>query len=995
MAIPHTPAGTALPDGRVPVLLSAHAEDLIGADAAAIAGYLRRRPAMTDVSRVAATLLRTRRVRRHRMLIRAADIGELTDALQAVSAGCEHPLATHADRNDTGRIAFVFPGQGSQWPSMGVQAYAELPGYAAEVDRCAAAFGAAGHASPLDYLMADAGARTNDFSQVQIQGAQFVHGVALARVWQSVGVTADLTVGHSLGEIGAAYIAGTVTLADAVAIVYARATLLDRLTGPYRVAVLGVGPDRAQAEIDATSGWLELSVVNSASSVAVSGDTDAVAAVVGRLTADGVFAREIEMWFPAHTTKLDPLRSDLEGLLPTGKFDEGVIPFIGSATARTVEAGTDFAEYWYTNLRSTVRFDEAIRSAAQAGVGTFIEMSAHPALLFAIGDTLDGLGAGDALMLGTGRRDEPLVDRLAANLGAVAIADPEYRWPDLLPGNPALLPDFPFAPMQARHHWATPDPLPPIPGLTVLSETWEQQTPRSGEVRQAMVLDLGDAPELAAALRRRLPPADAEDADLLIVLAPSSDRLDAAAAGSELADRVDDGLLRYADDAGPRIRDIWLVTVGGEQAREGEPGPLPTQAALAAMHRSIGWEHPDHEFGHLDLPSWQPDAATAALAVDALSGAPAELAIRGTADGPILLRRSMIAPAPATRPTSRRDTLSAPSSSIGLDEVVITGGSGSVGTQFLRHVAARGARRIVLLGRAPIDVPRIDGVEVLAPRCDIADPAALTSVAAEFGGGGATLLIHAAGAARIADHRDLTGADIEATMAAKVTGLANIARIWPLRTDARIIVCSSVSGLWGGAGHAAYAAANRLTDVLTAQLRAEGRQATAVRWGLWPGRGIIDAAEIARVQRSGLLPMDADRAIETVLRDIADDPLVFTADTERLHRFLGAPDPAPATASAVDNVDVDIDVEQSAAGLDAAGVLRVALTAVLKLPDEITPDPAASLLDLGVDSLLALDLRKKLKNAAGANVPLAAILGGATVAEVIEHMQRTTEGTPQ
>ena len=988
MDLPNTHIGAALPDGRTPVLLSAHAEDLIGADAAAIAGYLQRRPAMTDVSRVSATLLRTRRVRRHRTLIRAADIGELTDALGAVATGSEHPLVTRADRNDTGRIAFVFPGQGSQWPSMGVQAYAELPGYAAEVDRCTAAFGTAGHASPLDYLMAEPGARTNDFSQVQIQGAQFVHGVALARVWQSMGVTPDLTVGHSLGEIGAAYIAGSVTLAEAVAIVHARAMLLDRLTGPYRVAVLGVGPHRAQAEIDVTPGWLELSVVNSDSSVAVSGDTDAVATVVGRLTADGVFAREIEMWFPAHTTKLDPLREELESLLPAGKFEEGTIPFLGSATARTVEAGTDFAEYWYTNLRSTVRFDDAIRSTAQSGVGTFIEMSAHPALLFAIGDTLDGLGTGNALVLGTGRRAEPLVDRLAAHLSAVAMCDPDYRWPDLLPGNPDLLPDFPFAPMQARHHWATPDPLPPIPGLKVLSETWEREAARPGEVRGAAVLDLGDAPELAATLRRRLPTAKAEDTDLLIVLAPAGDQLDAAAAGRELAARVDGGLLRYADDAGPRIRDIWLITVGGEQTREGEPGPLPVQAALAAMHRSIGWENPDHEFGHLDLPSWRPDAATAALAVDALLGAPAELAVRVTDDGPILLRRSLIG---AVSPTSLRDARVARDNPMKFDEVVITGGSGSVGTRFLHHLAARGARRIVLLGRTAVDVPRIDGVEVLTPRCDITDSAALTAVATEFGGGGATLLIHAAGAARIATHQGLTGADVESTMAAKVTGLANIARIWPMHADARIIVCSSVSGLWGGAGHAAYAAANRLADVLTVQLRAEGRHATAVRWGLWPGRGIIDAPDIERVQRSGLLPMDADRAIETVLRDIAGDPLVFTADTERLHRFLGVPGQRPETTDRVDNGIAD----PSVAGMDAAGVLRAALTAVLKLPDEITPDPAASLLDLGVDSLLALDLRKKLKNAAGANVPLAAILGGATVAEVIEHMQRTTEGTPQ
>ena len=100
--------------------------------------------------------------------------------------------------------------------------------------------------SPLAYLLAD-DRRPHEFSQVALQGAQFVHGVALAAVWRSCGVLPDITVGHSLGEIGAAYVAGTITLPDAVGVVTARATLLDRLTGPYRVAVLGVDADEAQA----------------------------------------------------------------------------------------------------------------------------------------------------------------------------------------------------------------------------------------------------------------------------------------------------------------------------------------------------------------------------------------------------------------------------------------------------------------------------------------------------------------------------------------------------------------------------------------------------------------------------------------------------------------------------------------------------------------------------------------------------------------------------
>lgn len=964
---------TALPDGRTPVLLSAHAADLIGQDAGAILDHLHRRPALStaaDVARVAATLAATRRIRKFRTLIRAADIAELADALRAVQTGADHPLVTRSAQTREPRVAFVFPGQGSQWPSMGVEAYHRLTVYRDEVDRCATAFTDAGHASPLSYLLADPGAQTNDFSQVQIQGAQFVHGVALARVWQSCGVTPHITVGHSLGEIGAAHIAGAITLADAVGVVAARATVLDGLTGPYRVAVLGIDPEQARDEIAQTPGWLELSVVNSKSSVAVSGDTDAIAAVVRRVSESGRFAKEIEMWFPAHTTKLDTSRAELESLLPAGKFDATPVAFIGSATAQVVPAGTDFADYWYTNLRSMVRFDDAVRAAFGAGAQAFVELSAHPALLYAMADVLDEV-PDPPLMVGSGRRDEPLVDRLSAGVAAVALADPGFGRGGQ---SGELLRDFPFAPMRAQHHWAAPEPLPPVPGLKVLTERWVPHTPAAADPRRAAIVDLGDDGRLAAALRSRLDITDPVDADLLIVLAPVLEHLDAVDAGNELAARIDTGLLRYTDAIGPRCRDVWLVTVGGEQVRTGEPGPLPAQAALAAMHRSIGLENSDQSFGHLDLPSWEIDEAVSTLAVTALAGATAEVALRHTDTGPALFGYGTV-----------EDRLPQPGWGTPgvLDEVVITGGSGAVGTHFVNYLAAHGARRIVLLGRNGAESRRVSGVEVLAPPCDITDPAALAATAAEFGGGGASLVIHAAGAATMIGHRDLTGAVFAEAVSAKVAGLAAFTASWPLRVDARIVLCSSVSGLWGGSGHTAYSAANRLLDVMAGQLRTDGRHCTSVRWGLWPGfhdqAGIIDADEVARVERSGLKSMTPERAVETCLRDFAGDPLVFAADAARLQVFLGGAPAQPATAGGP---------EPSLDGLDAAGVLRVALASVLNLPADTALEPSASLLDLGVDSLLALDLRKKLKTAAGVNVPLATILGGATVAEVLEHLER-------
>ena len=123
--------------------------------------------------------------------------------------------------------------------------------------------------------------------------------------------------------------------------------------------------------------------------------------------------------------------------------------------------------------------------------------------------------------------------------------------------------------------------------------------------------------------------------------------------------------------------------------------------------------------------------------------------------------------------------------------------------------------------------------------------------------------------------------------------------------------------------------------------------------------------------------------MEAGLRDYPADPLVFTADAERLRTFLGAaaqPEPVVVTAEA--------PLDDAAEAADATGAMRIALGAVLKLDDTTGLDLDASLLDLGVDSLLAIDLRKKLKKATGRAVPLATILGGATAAEVIEHLER-------
>lgn len=954
------------PDGRVPVLLSAHAADLLGQDARALLGHLDRHPDL-DVEAVAGQLATTRRIRRHRAVIRAGDRAELADGLRAVADGADHLLVAHSDAGAAVRTAFVFPGQGTQWPSMGADAYRDLPDYRAAADACGAAFLAAGAPSPLRYLTTGVAADT--FTETEIEGAQFVHAVALAAVWRAHGVLPDLTVGHSLGEIGAAYLAGTVSLADAVAVVIARAGVVERLPGRYAVAVLGLDADAAHEVIAQTPGWLELSVVNAPSSVAVSGDRDAVRAAVDMVRGRGRFAREITVGFPVHTSILEPLREDLLRRLPTSVFADSSIQFIGAATGDVVAAGTAFADHWYGNLRHTVRFDRAVATALRCGATTFVELSAHPSLAFAMGDLL---GDTAATLVGSGRRDQPIAETLPAQLAVAAVADPHYDWRPA--ASTPMLTGFPNAPMRATPMWAVREPLPEIAAVTVTEEIWQRVEPVRPPMspRRVAVRELGAPGPLGALVRAAVAghpgvlPAGADDAEITVMVASPPDDDDPDAAVAHLVALVGQGVLRYPAVTGTRCRELWLVTTGAEQVHPGDAVSWAA-TALAAMHRSLAREYPDVAFHHLDLPT---GAESAAPVLDALLTAGGELAARGAA----LYGRGW-REAPAAPALSPADGL--------LDDVVITGGAGALGGHFARHVAERGARRIVLLSRRSVATDVVTalasrGAEVACVPCDITDRDALAAAAARYAGAGASLLIHAAGAAAFATGDHLDAAAAAHTLSAKVLGLTRMTELWPLRREARIVLCSSVSGLWGGHGHAAYAAANRMLDVTASRLRAQGRRCVSVRWGLWQAgtSGIVDAAETARIERSGLRPMPVDAAIEAGLRGHTGDPLIFAADTQRLSVFLDTPArPQRADAPA----DTPADTE---------GVVRAELAAVLSLADPGAVDLDTSLFDLGVDSLLALDLRKRFTRGLGRTVPLATLLGGITGTELVAQLDQ-------
>lgn len=991
-----------LPDGRVPVLLSAHDKELVCQDAAAVLDYLDRNALGTPDAALAigSTLLRLRRVRRHRAVLRAADRAELVAGLTALARAEEHPLISWSAHASAPRIAFVVAGQGNQWQAMGADAYRQLATYRATADECGQAFLDAGLSSPLPYLV---GESDRNWSRTEIQGAQFTHAVSLAAVWRSWGIRPEVTLGHSLGEVAAAYLAATITLADAVALIGARSSVVDRLTGRYAMAVLGVGVVEAESVLADAPGWLEVSAVNGPASTVVSGDADSVAAAAQLAQRRGIFAHQLTVDYPGHTSALRQLRTALIELIPDSAFRPSGVRFVGSTFGNEVASDTDFSEYWYENLCGTVRFDRAVGYARNAGIDTFVELSAHPSLLYPLADML---GEEAAVIVGSGHRDTSIADSLSASLAAVAITDPGTSWALALPGRPLPpLRRFPNAPMRAVHLWATAEPLTDTagpPALTVAVETWQPTaTVRAGAPAGTTGCGIGFFGEASAApLTQQLIDAvgrhgggravPLREAEIAVVIAPELDQLDAGAAIEQIGGRPDAGLPDYAAVIGPRCRAVWLLTAGAERVDSPAADVAPAQAALAAMHRSVGFEFPDQAFAHLDLPGRDLDAPTALAVVDALLGDAGEVALRG-AESP---RRYVRTFRECREAAARR-----PLDAAALDHVVITGGSGAIGLQYARYCIEQGARIVTLLSRNGVEPDALarlaDNHDALiqAPLCDITDRANLSAVAADYAGSGASLLIHTAGIARAVARADLTGTDVAAVCAAKVRGLALLAEVWPARPDCRILACSSVFGVWGGDNHAAYAASNRMLDVLASQLRAQGRDCMAIRWGLWQAAGVVAANEIARTERSGLIAMDPELAIAASLYRYADDPLIFDADFDRLAVFFESQGMAMPFSGVDDNEQFQTVDGEAAKPL--ADVVCGELAATLHLGEPSAIDPGASLIDLGVDSLLALDLRKRLRRRVGSSVPVARMLGGITVHELIEALGADAIGAPR
>ncbi|GAA1964233.1 type I polyketide synthase [Amycolatopsis minnesotensis] len=438
--------------GPVPIVLSGMTEYALRAQAARLLSHVDGTSALTPGA-VARALATSRAALPERAAFVAADRESLTAGLSSLADGKEPAGLVRGGGDGTGKIAFVFPGQGSQWAGMAVDLLATAPVFAARMAECAEALAAHTDFALLDVLddvLDDAGA----LERVEVvQPALFAVMVSLAALWRSRGVRPSAVAGHSQGEIAAACVAGALDLDDAAMVVAVRAKALAALAGEG--AMLSVA-----LPVGELPSGVHVAAVNGPRSVVVSGTVAELDALAANLTADGVRVRPIPVDYASHSPQVDRIRdrllADLAAVIP--KVPE--IPLYSTVTGEPVRDAALDAAYWFRNLREPVRFDLATRRLITEGHGFLVEVSPHPVLQLGMRETLDDLGA-DAVVTGSLRRDEDGTASFHTSLAELHVNGAEVDWSSVFPrtGPVAGLPTYAF---QRKRFWAGPD-RPPHP----------------------------------------------------------------------------------------------------------------------------------------------------------------------------------------------------------------------------------------------------------------------------------------------------------------------------------------------------------------------------------------------------------------------------------------------------------------------------------------------------------------------------------------------------
>ncbi|MEU0692020.1 SDR family NAD(P)-dependent oxidoreductase, partial [Streptomyces uncialis] len=941
-----------VPARPVPLLLSARTPDALRAQAERLRKRLDADPD-AELADIAYSLASGRAPLEHRAAVLGRDRASVRRSLTALARGtAAGPLLTGV-AGHPGRTAFLFPGQGSQRAGAGAELYRDDPVFADALDEVLTGLDPHLDLSLRDIMFAPPGtpgAELLDRTRYT-QPALFALETALFRLVRHWGVRPDLLMGHSIGELAAAHVAGVLDLSDACALVAARGRLMEALPGGgAMVAVEATEEEVRQALLDDRAGRgapgrdkqrdpdhvpdhdpvrdaVDIAAVNGPTSVVLSGDAGAVRRLAGAFRSLGRRTRRLSVSHAFHSARMEGMLDGFRDVAESLTYHPPGIGIVSNLTGRTATAGElRSPDHWVRHVRGTVRFLDGARRLRAEGATTFLELGPGGVLSAMAHSCLpDPDDCGTVPLL---RDNRPETDAVRTALASLHLRGVPVDWSAGWSGTDVRRTDLPTYAFQRRRFWpeAALNPVPAswrsrrgsasaadphryridwqpltVPAPPLLSGRWLLVTP-----------DGPGAEDTALACEQALA---GHGADVVVI------RVGAATGRTELATLLPEfgaltgalSLLGLAEGPHPRLgtldacltgtllllqalgdsgidAPLWCATRGAV-AVDGTETVRPERAQVWGLGRVAALEHPRRWGGLVDLPDALDEPALDGMCA-VLAGLDGEDQVAVRAPG-LLGRRLVRAPAPATPPA-------APWTPHGT--VLITGGTGGLGAQVARWLAERGAEHLVLLSRRGPEAPGAAGlVAALAAlgarstvlACDVADRTALERVLARLRAEDDTVraVVHTAGLTSDTAITDCTLEELVERTAAKTRGAAHLDALFGGRELDAFVLFSSISATWGSGGQGAYAAANAYLDGLAAARRGRGLTATSVAWGPWSGAGMADGPVGEGLLRHGLIPMapaSALAALGLALERDEGEPVVAELDWSRFAPLFGS-----------------------------------------------------------------------------------------------------------
>ena len=419
-----------IPAPQAPVLLPISARaDVALRDLARTYAQRCSEQSVASLRALAAAASRRRSHHPHRVAVLGEDANSLRDALNAFVQEKPHPGLFHgSDRAQRAAgVLFLFSGHGGQWLGMGQALLRSQPVFAATLHACADALRAHTGRDLLQELHGAGGRDVFDRGD-GVQPLLFSLQVALAALWQSLGIQPLAVVGTSMGEVAAAHVAGCLTLHDAMRIICERSRLLMRLVGQGAMAVVNLTQPEAQALCADHPAELSIAAQNGPQSCVLSGTPARIDAVLDQLAKRGVFCRRLAGGNAAsHSPQVDVLRTELLTALSGLQPRPAQVPFWSTVTGQDIHAQALDAAYWFRNMREPVRLWSTLDPIFARESPVVLEVSPHPVLLSALNEGLQQIGK-QALLLPSLRRQQQEDRCIAETLAQLYCAGADITW---------------------------------------------------------------------------------------------------------------------------------------------------------------------------------------------------------------------------------------------------------------------------------------------------------------------------------------------------------------------------------------------------------------------------------------------------------------------------------------------------------------------------------------------------------------------------------------